>query len=274
MNPDIGASIVEEGSKLLGDLAKVAVRRSLKRMAAETQKEAPEKATEGKNTSPPSEKPAASDFKAGTTRPLGSPPRTASQLPIELPTSEETTIELKRRLRRELNKLESDLVGGLKIAERPCDCLDDKHADIILAKTEELIPQDPSNLVYQEIVQWVKDNEHKGTIEAIQSGRYAADYPYMANEIKNFRKRVMGTVASTESITGTIGLNQAKKMAADDAAIASYAIIEDNPIKKFCCKFGDACAPPELLEEGKFSERIAWLRAHYAEAHPNVWGKE
>lgn len=48
---------------------------------------------------------------------------------------------------------------------------------------------------------------------------------------------------------------------------------EGEPITKFCCRFSDACAPPELLEEGKFPERIAWLRKHYKEKHPGMWGK-
>jgi rubrerythrin len=42
---------------------------------------------------------------------------------------------------------------------------------------------------------------------------------------------------------------------------------------KFCCRLCGECAPEELLEEGKFPERIAWLRHHYKEKHPGMWGK-
>ncbi len=42
--------------------------------------------------------------------------------------------------------------------------------------------------------------------------------------------------------------------------------------RKFCCRLCGECAPPELLAEGKFPERIAWLRHHYKEKHPGMWG--
>lgn len=57
------------------------------------------------------------------------------------------------------------------------------------------------------------------------------------------------------------------------ARVARLARTEGDPLSKFCCKFGDACAPAELLEEGKFPERIDWLRRHYSERHPGEWGK-
>ncbi len=56
-------------------------------------------------------------------------------------------------------------------------------------------------------------------------------------------------------------------------AVALLATSEGDPLRKFCCRFGDACAPGELLQEGKFPERIAWLRKHYEEKHPGMWGK-
>ena len=48
---------------------------------------------------------------------------------------------------------------------------------------------------------------------------------------------------------------------------------EGNPISKYCCRQCGDCAPEELLEEGKFLERISWLRRHYTEKHPGIWGK-
>jgi len=48
---------------------------------------------------------------------------------------------------------------------------------------------------------------------------------------------------------------------------------EGDPIRKFCCRQCGECAPAELLEEGKFPERIAWLRSHYKAKHPGMWGK-
>ena len=43
--------------------------------------------------------------------------------------------------------------------------------------------------------------------------------------------------------------------------------------KKFCCRLCGACAPENLLERGRFLDRIAWLREHYKVAHPGKWGK-
>jgi len=51
------------------------------------------------------------------------------------------------------------------------------------------------------------------------------------------------------------------------------ASTEGDPIRKFCCRQCGECAPKELLEEGRFPDRIAWLRHHYKEKHPSMWGK-
>jgi len=51
------------------------------------------------------------------------------------------------------------------------------------------------------------------------------------------------------------------------------ASTEGDPIRKFCCRICGECAPKELLEEGKFLDRITWLRSHYQAKHPGMWGK-
>ena len=56
-------------------------------------------------------------------------------------------------------------------------------------------------------------------------------------------------------------------------SIDLLASTEGDPIRKFCCRICGECAPEELLEEGKFPERIAWLRQHYEGKHPGMWGK-
>lgn len=139
---------------------------------------------------------------------------------ISLPTREETAAELRRRLGRELYKAELDLAGGLKIAGKPCDCLSNKHTLLLEAAAEELVSQDPSNPVYLEIIQWIKDNGRKVTVEAIQSGKHTKEYPVMASQFKDFRKRVMGTVALSDvrEPPQTITLKQAQKLAAEEAA--------------------------------------------------------
>jgi|GEM_PF-6553103 len=61
------------------------------------------------------------------------------------------------------------------------------------------------------------------------------------------------------------------------AMVEFHAKTETDPkgrVTKFCCRFGDWCAPPELLGEGRFLDRIAALRQHYKEKHPGLWGKK
>jgi hypothetical protein len=138
---------------------------------------------------------------------------------VSLPSHEETTAELKRRLAKELYKAELDLASGLLIANKPCDCLDNKHTLFLEATSEELIPQDPGNTVYQEIIQWIKENQHKVTVEAISACTYKTEYPQMAAKFKEFRKRVMGTAALSAMVgtNPTVTLDDAKKIAATAA---------------------------------------------------------
>jgi len=190
MDPTTKARLFSEGGQIVSDLLKAAINRPPKRpVEAE-------------------EKPAKPSAPAVT-------PRAAS---IALPTSDETTTELKRRLAKELYRAELDLAAGLKIANRPCDCLSNKHTLMLEAAAEELISQDLGNSVYQEIIDWIGNNASKVSPEVIQSGKYAAEYPHMANEFKNFRKRVFGSVGTAEKAGGEITLEQAKKMASEEAA--------------------------------------------------------
>jgi len=138
----------------------------------------------------------------------------------ELPTTEETRQVLRRRLAKELYRAELDLAGGLRIAGKPCDCLDSKHSLGLEATAEELISSEPDNPIYREILIWLKQNHPKVTIEAIGSGRYDEEYPAMAGQFREFRKRIMGTTALTAMIEpkAQISLDEAKKLAAEEAA--------------------------------------------------------
>jgi hypothetical protein len=145
-----------------------------------------------------------------------------------LPTSDETTTELKRRLAKELYKAELDLANGMLIAGKPCDCLDHKHGLYLEAASEELVAQDPDNPVYKEIIDWLHDNREKLTVDAIASGQYKSDYPHMANQFKTFRKVIMGSAAEPKSFQRAtnskdsgdkeISLDEAKSLAATAAA--------------------------------------------------------
>ena len=48
---------------------------------------------------------------------------------------------------------------------------------------------------------------------------------------------------------------------------------EGDPITKYCCSQCGECAPADLLEEGRFFDRISWLRRHYDKKHPGMWGE-
>lgn len=195
MDP-IKARLIEEGGRVIGSFLRLVVSRPRK-SGVETEEE-----------------PAVPSTPAVTSQPLA--PILLSTVP--LPTSAETIIELKRRLGRELYKAELDLAAGLLIAGKPCTCLESKHTLELEAAAEELISEDPNNTVYLDIIQWINTNQPKVTIEAIYSGKYADEYPRMSNEFKNFRKRVMGTVAIVDSPGANITLEQAKNLAASEAA--------------------------------------------------------
>ena len=142
---------------------------------------------------------------------------------IELPTSEETHALLKRRLARELYKAELDLANRMLINGKPCDCLEDKHTLGFEAMIDELVPYEPHNPVYADILNWIKENHHKVTVEAIASEKYKDEYGTMAFQFKDFRKRVMGTSSSNDmnrdkdAGTPQITLEEAKKIAAAEA---------------------------------------------------------
>lgn len=205
------ATLIQEGSKLFGDLIRLAASRP--RLAPRTEECA---GSEGSVQPQVQEKP--------VSIPVDSV-RTVGRV---LPTSAETTHELKRRLARELYRAELDLAGGLKIAGKACDCLEYKHSVGLEAAAEELVSQDPGNPVYKEILHWTNDNLPKVTVEAIQSGKFDKEYPQMAAKFKEFRKRVVGTDATPQpgssfktvpiqTATSTLTLEEAQEIAARKA---------------------------------------------------------
>jgi hypothetical protein len=203
MNSETAAVLIQEGSKLISAAFRAVALRPPKPKLIDT-------------PTPPAE----------TTRKIVQP-SIATEHPvsskISLPNREETTRELKRRLARELYKAELDLANGLMIAGKPCDCLSEKHTLQLDAGAEELVSQDPTNSVYQEIRQWIVNNQHKITPSAIISGKYKKEYPHMALQFKEFRKRTLDTadVAEVKTIPmqkHELTLEEAKIIAAEQAA--------------------------------------------------------
>lgn len=234
MDVSTKAKLVEEGGKLVGDMIRLAFSRPSKRKDPASTDYPPQ--TEALKKLGPHTVVTLHDDGAATVRSQGKlfivttggnifeqtePTQPAAARPAAasgLPTSDETTLELKRRLSKELYRAELDLVAGLMIAGKSCDCLSEKHTLGLEAAAEELISQDPGNPVYQEIIDWIPRNRHKVSVEAIRSGKYASEYPHMANEFKVFRKRILGSVGTEEPTGDNLTLEQAQRMAAEEAA--------------------------------------------------------
>jgi hypothetical protein len=131
-----------------------------------------------------------------------SKPSTPPAPSFEVPTEEETTIELKKRLLEELTSAEDDLVHKLKIPRKDgtmtaCSCLDGKHDVKIISKAREIMPKDPTNPLYPKIIHWWESNHDKLTAKASASGQYDEEYIKMAGEQGNFRRQIQKELAGS-----------------------------------------------------------------------------
>ncbi len=118
-------------------------------------------------------------------------PRAASVPATSMPTTTETVAELKRRLGKELYRMELDLMGGGRIAGKPCDCLSAKHTFGLEATAEELMAYE-RNPVYEEVTTWLK--KHQKEFEPTEiAKREPSYYQGLIPDVRNLRKRVMGT---------------------------------------------------------------------------------
>jgi hypothetical protein len=127
----------------------------------------------------------------------------------ELPTTAETIQELRRRLAKELYRVELDLQSGARISGKPCDCLSRaKHSAGIEATAEELMSYE-SNPLYGQVIQWIDD--HSAVFEPSEIAKHPpAFYQAMAPEVRAFRKQVMGT----ESLVSMLSAQDQRKIAA------------------------------------------------------------
>jgi hypothetical protein len=121
----------------------------------------------------------------------GSTTTSSTATSVSLPTTSETVAELRKRLGKELYRMELDLMSGGRIAGRPCDCVSQKHNLGIEATAEELIPMD-NRPVYSKIISWL--NAHSKEFEPEEIAKREPDYyRSLSREVRNFRKEVMGT---------------------------------------------------------------------------------
>ncbi|MDD5701589.1 MAG: hypothetical protein PHU23_06005 [Dehalococcoidales bacterium] len=109
---------------------------------------------------------------------------------FEVPTEAETLTELKKRLVKEIAKAENDLTNGLKINNKPCSCMSNKHNVVIESLAEEIMPKDSGNPLYRQIVDWFDSHESQMTVQAVASGQYAEQYAKFAGDLGEFRRRL------------------------------------------------------------------------------------
>ncbi len=113
-----------------------------------------------------------------------------------MPTLEQTVKDvLKSHLARELYETELKLAAELKFAGKPCDCLNSELNLGLEATAQKLTSLDPNNRVYHEFVDWIQRNRHILSIESVRTGQYDHEYPLMARQLADFRKRIMGTAS-------------------------------------------------------------------------------
>lgn len=70
------------------------------------------------------------------------------------------------------------------------NCLDGKHNIKIISLAREIMPKDPNNPLYTEIIDWWKSHAPKLTAVASASGRYDEEYVRMAGDQGIFRRRI------------------------------------------------------------------------------------
>lgn len=108
----------------------------------------------------------------------------------------ETVNYQKHELSKELLLMEKHLQQGCQINGTPCDCCE-KHPLVIEALAQETLGMtgDP---VYSDLVDWTKKTAPKTTAAAARSKMYTDEYPQMAVEAREMRKKIMGTLVETE----------------------------------------------------------------------------
>lgn len=107
----------------------------------------------------------------------------------ELVTKQETIAYQNRELAKVLLVLEGHLNQGCKIAGKPCDCCV-KHPLELEKLIEEVLTM-TSAPVYQDTLQFAHEVEQKTSVPAVKSGKYAAQYPVLAQHARDLRKRIM-----------------------------------------------------------------------------------
>lgn len=143
-----------------------------------------------------------------------------------LPAAEATVAApLTRHLAGELYGVELRLADGLRVAGKPCDCLDNGRNLNLEATARKLTSLDPNNRVYREILDWIQRNRSILSTESVRTGQYDHEYPQMACQIADFRKRIMGTasLAFIRELTQPALVKEAPKRLVEEAKVVDKA---------------------------------------------------
>ncbi|MBW2560504.1 MAG: hypothetical protein JRE40_06570 [Deltaproteobacteria bacterium] len=137
----------------------------------------------------------------------------------------ETVAYQNREIGKQLVALEFHYAQRMRIRGVPCDCGSSKHLLYLEQLCQETIPMVSEPSVYEGIISWIKEVEPKSTDAAASSGLYDAEYPVFAQQARDFRKSVMGTLSLAAMVEPKqeITLEEAKAEAARLAAEAVEA---------------------------------------------------
>ena len=112
------------------------------------------------------------------------------ETPVSSVTTQETIAYQNRELSKVLLALETHLSQGCRIAGKACDCCSPKHP-LELEKLSEEVLTMTDNPIYHKIIQFAHEVARKANVRAIESGRYESEYPILAIQARDLRKRIM-----------------------------------------------------------------------------------
>lgn len=114
----------------------------------------------------------------------------ASPSPVSTP---ETVAYQNREISKTLLAMETHLSQGCRISttrgKLACDCCSGRHPLELEKYAEEAQAMSPDP-VYIQLVSFAREVEAKANVQAVEGGQYASEYPAMARQARDLRKRL------------------------------------------------------------------------------------
>ncbi len=108
--------------------------------------------------------------------------------------TEETVAYENRELGKALLSIEKHAAQLFRINGKPCDCGQSRHLLFLETEAEDAISMVDNPEIYQRILDFVRRLGPISTVEALQTGQYEDQYPLFAQEARNLRKDLIGTI--------------------------------------------------------------------------------